>query len=61
MAFLWYWKGRISRLLSSRFVGQIHDLYGDCYIENHCEPEDYHADMIRDTDGFIREAERLAG
>ena len=45
----------------SRFAGQVEDLYGDCYIENHCEPEDYHADMIRDTDGFIREAERLAG
>lgn len=45
----------------SNFIGQIHDLYGDCYIDNHCEPEDYHAEMIRNTDSFISDAERLAG
>ena len=49
------------KVFSSRFVGQIHDLYGDCYIDNHCEPEDYHAEMIRNTGNYIREAERLAG
>ena len=49
------------KAFSSRFVGQIHDLYGDCFIDNHCEPEDYHAEMIRNTADYIREAERLAG
>ena len=54
-------EGEVFKAFSSRFVGQIHDLYGDCYIDNHCEPEDYHEEMIRNTDGYIREAERLAG
>ena len=45
----------------SRFASQFENLYGDCYIDNHCEPEDYHEEMIRNTDSFIREAERLAG
>ena len=45
----------------SRFAGQVEDLYGDCYIDNHCDPEDYHEEMIRNTDSYIREAERLAG
>ena len=49
------------KAFSSRFVGQIHDLYGDCFIDNHCDPEDYHAEMIRNTAAYIREAERLAG
>ena len=35
-------------------------LYGDCYLDNHCEPEDYHAELIRETADFIRDAERLA-
>ena len=35
-------------------------LYGDCYIDNHCEPEDYHAELIRETADYIRDAERLA-
>ena len=45
----------------SRFAGQLHDLYGDCYVDNHCEPEDYHEEMIRNTENYIRDAERLAG
>lgn len=44
----------------SRFASQLEDLFGDCYVDNHCDPEDYHEDMIRNTDSFIREAERLA-
>lgn len=35
-------------------------LYGDCYLDNHCEPEDYHAELIRETADYIRDAERLA-
>lgn len=54
-------EGEDFKAFSSRFAGHIHDLYGDCFIDNHCEPEDYHEEMIRNTDGFIREAERLAG
>ena len=60
MAYLWL-EGGDFKAFESRFIGQIHDLYGDCYIENHCEPEDYHEDMIRETADYIREAERLAG
>jgi hypothetical protein len=44
-----------------RFVTRIHDLYGDCIIEGHCDPEDYYTEIIRDTGSFIREAERMAG
>ena len=54
-------EGEVFKAFSYRFVGQIHDLYGDCYIDTHCEPEDYHEEMIRDTNSYIREAERLAG
>ena len=45
----------------SRFAGQAETLYGDCFIDNHCEPEDYHAEMIRNTAEYIQDAERLAG
>lgn len=46
--------------LETRYTVALVFLYGDCYIENNCEPEDYHAELIRETADFIRDAERLA-
>ena len=46
--------------LRSRFAGQVESLYGDCFIDGNCSSGDYHVEMIRNTAGYIRDAERLA-
>ena len=45
----------------TRYDIQEGELYGDCFIDGHCEPEEHHAELIRNTDSYIRDAERLAG
>ena len=36
-----------------------HYLHGDCFIEGHCDPEEFVVRLIRDTAGYTRDAERL--
>ena len=46
--------------LHSRYTDRISQLHGDCFYNGHCEPEDYFAELIRDTADYIRDAEALA-
>lgn len=46
--------------LHSWYTDRISQLHGDCFYNGHCEPEDYFAELIRDTADYIRDAEALA-
>ena len=46
--------------LRSRYASRAWELEGDCFIDGHCEPEDYFADLVRATADYIRVVERLA-
>ena len=46
--------------LRTRFGEVARFLHGDCFYNGHCEPEDYVAALIRETAGYVEDAERLA-
>ena len=53
--------GRESEFLASlrsRFSEYVHYLHVECFYQGHCEPEDYITGLIRDTEGYIRDAEQ---
>ena len=47
--------------LRPHYSDRIHYLHGLCFYNGMCEPSDQVERMIRETAGFIRETERLAG
>lgn len=46
--------------LRVRFGNVAHYLHAECFYDDHCEPEEYIADLIRSTSDYIRDAENLA-
>ena len=48
------------RSLHTRYIARVSELHGDCFYDGHCEPRDYFEEMIRETAGYIRDAEVLA-
>ena len=45
--------------LRVRFGNVAHYLHSDCFYDDHCEPEDFVADLIRSTFDYVRDAENL--
>ena len=48
------------RSLHARYLARVSEIHGDCFYDGHCEPADYFEELIRDTAGYIRDAETLA-
>ena len=48
------------RTLQSRYFEWQGALHGDCFYTGHCEPIEDTERLIRETAGFIQDAERLA-
>ena len=46
--------------LRTRYSHHAHYVHGDCFYDGQCEPEDFFIGLIRSTDDYIRDAERLA-
>ena len=49
------------RGLRDRYFARQSFLHGDCFYNGLCEPGEAVHRMVRETDGYIREARRLAG
>ena len=47
--------------LRARYAIRISELHSDCFYDSDCEPEDEMAYTVRETAGFIRDAEAAAG
>ncbi len=45
--------------LRSRYSDYAHYLHAECFYDGHCEPRDYIAGLIRDAEGYIRDAQLL--
>ena len=45
--------------LRSRFGNTAHYLHAECFYDDHCEPAEFIADLIRSTSDYIRDAENL--
>ena len=43
--------------LRSRYSDYAHYLHAECFHDGQCEPADYITALIRDADGYIRDAE----
>ena len=52
---------RSAESLRGRYYSRQMHLHGDCFYSNRCEPLEDTLRVIRDTEEYIRDAERLAG
>ena len=46
--------------LRTRYSLCIHELHSECFYNDHCDPEEFVEELIRDTVTYIEDAESLA-